>query len=299
MTRWLITGANGMLGTDLVALLTAAGEPVISLGRDGLDITDGTAAKEAMAMARADVVVNCAAWTAVDDAEAHEDEALAVNGHAVATLATACAAVGAALVHVSTDYVFDGTATSPYQEDAVPAPRTVYGRTKLAGERAALATLPDAAYIVRTAWLYGAHGPNFVRTMLGLAHAGISPTVVDDQHGQPTWSLDVARQIHSLIRVGAPAGIYHATSSGETTWYGLAGEVFKLFAAAQVAPDSGGQPSPAPTTSAACQRPAPRPAYSVLGHGAWTATGIPPIPDWRGSLHRAFPALLARSRPTV
>src|ERR1700722_13136378 len=299
MTRWVIPGASGRLGTDLVALLTAAGEPVISLGRGGLDITDGTAAKEAMAMARADVVVNCAAWTAVDDAEAHEDEALAVNGHAVANLATACVAVGAALVHVSTDYVFDGTATSPYQEDAVPAPRTAYGRTKLAGERAALTILPDAAYVLRTAWLYGAHGPNFVRTMLRLARSGTSPTVVDDQRGQPTWSLDVARLIHSVIQVGAPPGIYHATSSGETTWYGLADEVFRLFAAAQITPDSGEHLSPIPTTSAAYQRRAPRPAYSVLGHAAWTATGISPLPDWRESLHRAFPALLACGRPTV
>jgi dTDP-4-dehydrorhamnose reductase len=153
--------------------------------------------------------------------------------------------------------------------------------------------------VLRTAWLYGAHGPNFVRTMIRLAHSGISPTVVDDQRGQPTWSLDVARQIHALIQVGAPPGIYHATSSGETTWYRLASEAFKLFAAAQVAPDPGEHLSPVPTTSAACRRPALRPAYSVLGHAAWTATGIPPIPDWRESLHHAFPALLASSRPDV
>jgi dTDP-4-dehydrorhamnose reductase len=128
MTRWLITGANGMLGTDLIALLTTANESVTPLGRGALDITDGAAAKEVVPSARPHVVVNCAAWTAVDDADAHEDEALAVNGHGVANLATACAAVGAALVHVSTDYVFDGTATSPYHEDAVPDPRTDGGR---------------------------------------------------------------------------------------------------------------------------------------------------------------------------
>ena len=308
MTRWLVTGANGMLGTDLVALLTATGEPVTAAGRSAFDITDATAVKEAVATARPDVVVNCAAWTAVDDAEAHEDEALAVNGQAVANLATACADAGATLVHVSTDYVFDGIATSPYAEDAVPAPRTAYGRTKLAGERAALTAGPDAAYIVRTAWLYGAHGPNFVRTMLRLAYSGTSPAVVDDQRGQPTWSLDVARQIHVLIKVGAPSGVYHATSSGETTWYGLADEVFRLFAASQVAPDSGdwgdwgdspdsgGRLAPTPTTSAAFQRPAPRPSYSVLGHAAWSAAGIPPITDWRESLRSAFPALLASSR---
>ena len=299
MTRWLITGANGMLGTDLIALLTTADESVTPLGRGALDITDGTAAKEVVASARPDVVVNCAAWTAVDDAETHEDEALSVNGHGVANLATACANAGAALVHISTDYIFDGTATSPYREDATPAPRTAYGRTKLAGERAALTILPDAGYVLRTAWLYSAHGSNFVRTMLGLARSGIRPTVVDDQRGQPTWSLDVARQIHALIQVGAPPGIYHATSSGETSWYGLASEAFRLFAAAQAAPGSAEHLLPTPTTSAAYQRPAPRPAYSVLSHAAWTATGIPPIPDWRESLHRAFPALLASSRPSV
>jgi len=286
-----------MLGTDLAVLLTTAGDLVTPLDRRALDITDGTAVKEAVAMARPDVVVNCAAWTAVDGAEAREDEAFAVNGRGVENLATACAGAGADLVHVSTDYVFDGIATSPYAEDAVPAPRTAYGRTKLAGERAALTILPDAAYVMRTAWLYGAHGSNFVRTMIRLAHSGISPAVVDDQRGQPTWSLDVARQIHSLIKAGAPPGIYHATSSGEATWCSLAGEVFRLFVAAQVAPDSGAHLSPTPTTSAAYQRPAPRPSYSVLGHAAWTAAGIPPIPDWRGSLHRAFPALLASSRP--
>ena len=306
MTRWLITGAAGMLGTDLVALLTAAGEPVTGLSRKDLDITDPVAIAAAVEAAKPDVVVNCAAWTAVDDAESSEDEALAINGRAVASLATACRSVGAALVQPSTDYVFDGSATSPYAEDAVPAPRTAYGRTKLAGEQAVLSTLPEAAYVVRTAWLYGSNGPNFVRTMLRLAHSGTSPAVVDDQHGQPTWSLDVARQIRSLIRVGAPSGVYHATSSGETTWFGLAEEVFKLFASAGPPLDarasaSGGAdvryPVPTPTTSAAYQRPAPRPAYSVLGHAAWTTAGISPIPDWRDALHRAFPALLASARP--
>jgi dTDP-4-dehydrorhamnose reductase len=298
VTRWLITGAAGMLGTDLVALLTASGEPVTALSRSDLDITDPGAVAAAVEAAKPTVVVNCAAWTAVDDAESHEEAALAINAHAVASLATACRSAGAALVQPSTDYVFDGSATSPYAEDAVPAPRTAYGRTKLAGERAALAILPEAAYVVRTGWLYGRHGTNFVRTMLRLAQSGTSPAVVDDQRGQPTWSADVARQIHSLIRVGAPSGIYHATSSGETTWFGLAEEAFNLFAASRPPIDGSAgvgsrYPAPIPTTSAAYQRPAPRPAYSVLGHAAWTTAGISPIPDWRDALHRAFPALLA------
>jgi dTDP-4-dehydrorhamnose reductase len=296
VTRWLVTGAGGMLGRDLVSLLTARGAEVTGLTRDELDITDTAAVPAGLQSAKPDVVVNCAAWTAVDDAESHEDAALAVNGHAVAGLAAACADLGAVLVQVSTDYVFDGAASSPYSEGGVPAPRTAYGRTKLAGERAVLATIPAAGYVVRTAWLYGAHGPNFVRTMIRLARSGACPAVVDDQRGQPTWSADVARQIHALITSDAPTGVYHATSSGETTRFGLAKEVFALFNAAAFAASKTAPPAPVPTTSAAYQRPAPRPAYSVLGHDAWTAAGIPPIGHWRDALERAYPALLDASR---
>jgi dTDP-4-dehydrorhamnose reductase len=293
MTRWLVTGAGGMLGRDLTSLLTARGEEVTACTRDDLDITDTAAVLAGLQAAKPDVVVNCAAWTAVDDAEAHEDAALAVNGHAVTGLAAACADLGATLVQVSTDYVFDGLASSPYVESTVPAPRSAYGRTKLAGERAVLETLPANGYVVRTAWLYGAHGANFVHTMIRLARSGICPTVVDDQRGQPTWSADVARQIHALITSDAPAGVYHATSSGETTWFGLAEEVFALFNAAASAGAQTAPPAPVPTTSAAYQRPAPRPAYSVLGHDAWAAAGVPPIGHWREALHRAFPAMFA------
>jgi len=303
VTRWLITGAGGMLGTDLSAEVAAVGDLVIPLSREDLDITDPSAIARAVQAAKPDVIVNCAAWTAVDEAEEQEEAALAVNGRAVASLAAASASAGAILVQVSTDYVFDGLATAPYAEDAAPAPRTAYGRTKLAGERALLTARPDAAYLVRTAWLYGAHGPNFVRTMIRLAAAGISPAVVDDQRGQPTWSLDVARQIRALVAAGAPTGVYHATSSGETTWYDLAAEVFRLSAAERPAAGrgpgaSGGErPAPTRTTSESYQRPAPRPAYSVLGHAAWAAAGIAPIGDWRDALHRAFPAMLAAGPP--
>jgi dTDP-4-dehydrorhamnose reductase len=242
------------------------------------------------------VVVNCAAWTAVDDAETHEDAALAVNGHGPGHLAAACRDLGATLVQVSTDYVFDGIAREPYPEDAEPAPRTAYGRTKLAGEQAVRATLPHSSYIVRTAWLYGAHGPSFVRTMIRLARAGTSPAVVDDQHGQPTWTADVARQVYALIAASAPPGIYHATSTGQTTWLGLATEVFRLVFDAGSDENSPERTvaSPTPTTSAAYRRPAPRPAYSVLGHDAWAASGISPIGHWRDALHQAFPAILAQ-----
>ena len=289
MTRWLVTGAGGMLGTDLVAALTARGEPVTAMDRAGLDVTDAAAVTEAVARCRPDVVVNCAAWTAVDDAEASEERARAVNADGAANLAAACAGLGGRLVQISTDYVFAGDAGRPYAETDVPAPRTAYGRTKLAGEQAVLDRLPGSGFVVRTAWLYGAHGPSFVGTMIKLEEQRPTVDVVDDQHGQPTWTADVAGQIVALVGSSAAPGIYHATSSGQTTWFGLAREIFGLL---------GADPARVrPIPSSALSRPAPRPAYSVLGHGAWAGPRVPPIGDWRTALHRALPDLLAAQRP--
>jgi len=288
MTRGLVTGSGGMLGTDLVAALTARGEPVMGMERASLDVTDAAAVTDAIARCRPDMVVNCAAWTAVDDAEAAEEQALAVNADGAANLAAACAGAGVRMVQISTDYVFPGDAGRPYAEDDVPAPRTAYGRTKLAGERAVLGRLPGSGYVVRTAWLYGAHGPSFVSTMIKLESQRPAVDVVDDQHGQPTWTVDVAQQVIALSHSAAAPGIYHATSSGRATWFGLAREIFGLL---------GADPSRVrPISSSALSRPAPRPAYSVLGHGAWAEAGIPAIGDWRTALRRAFPGLLAAYR---
>jgi dTDP-4-dehydrorhamnose reductase len=282
MTRWLVTGASGMLGRDLTGLLHGSGQQVTGLGRAELDVTDSAAVLAVLERERPDIVVNCAAWVAVDEAEAHEDLALAVNGHGAANVAAACAKLGARLVQPSTDYVFGGDATQPYAEDAPTGPRTAYGRTKLAGEQAVLRLLPDS-YVVRTAWLYGAHGPNFVRTMIRLEASQETVAVVDDQHGQPTWTMDVARQILLLGRSGAPPGRYHASSSGQTTWLGLARAIFSLLGA-----DPG---RVTPTTTKALAKPAPRPAYSVLGHAKWASAGLPSLPDWQSSLRLAFPAM--------
>jgi dTDP-4-dehydrorhamnose reductase len=252
-------------------------------------VTDAAAVTEAIARCGPDVVVNCAAWTAVDDAEASEEQALAVNAGGAANLAASCVELGARLVQVSTDYVFAGDAGQPYAENDVSAPRTAYGRTKLAGELAVLDRLPGSGYVVRTAWLYGAHGPNFVRTMIKLEDQRPTVDVVDDQHGQPTWTVDVGRQIIALIHSTAAPGIYHATSSGQTTWFGLAREIFGLL---------GADPARVrPIPSGALSRPAPRPAYSVLGHGAWAEPRVPPIGEWRMALHRALPELIAAQRP--
>jgi len=292
-STWLITGAGGMLGKDLLARLAADGEQSVGLARGDLDITDPEAVHEAVAEHQPDVVVNCAAWTAVDDAETQEAEALRINGDGPRNLAAACAKTGARLLQVSTDYVFAGDGTSPYPEDAPTAPRSAYGRTKLAGEQAVLTALPDAGHVVRTAWLYGAGGGNFVRTMIKLESVKDTLDVVDDQRGQPTWTVDLADRLVRLGRAAlagtAPAGVHHGTSGGETTWFGLTREIFRLL---------GADPERVrPTTSAAFVRPAPRPAYSVLGHDRWTAVGIEPIRDWREALHEAFPALLAAERP--
>ncbi|MEF9903841.1 dTDP-4-dehydrorhamnose reductase [Streptomyces sp. P9-A2] len=284
---WLVTGAGGMLGQDVLARLAAAGEQATPLDRTALDLTDADAVRRTLQRHRPAVVVNCAAWTAVDDAETHEAEALAINGDGPAHLADACARAGAVLLHVSTDYVFAGDATTPYAENAPTAPRSAYGRTKLAGEQAVLKTLPDSGYVVRTAWLYGTGGPNFVRTMIGLEGRRETLDVVDDQRGQPTWSADLAGLLLELGRGAlagtAPAGIYHGTASGETTWYGFTREIFRLLGAD---PDR-----VRPTTSEAFVRPAPRPAYSVLGHERLAAAGIEPPRDWRAALTEAFPEI--------
>jgi dTDP-4-dehydrorhamnose reductase len=278
--NWLVTGAGGMLGHDLLKVLPTG---VTALTRRDLDITDAEAV--AAAVAGHDVVVNAAAWTDVDGAEADEAAATLVNGTGVETLALACAKTGARLIHVSTDYVFAGDATEPYPEDGKINPINGYGRSKLAGERAVLESLPETGYVVRTAWLYGRHGKNFVATMLRLARERDTVDVVDDQLGQPTWSLDLARQLAALgAAPGAPAGIYHGTSSGQTTWYGLAREI---FAAAGLDPER-----VHPTTSDRFVRPARRPAYSVLGHDRWALAGLSPMRDWKAALHEALPELM-------
>ncbi|HSK28016.1 MAG TPA: dTDP-4-dehydrorhamnose reductase [Jiangellales bacterium] len=284
---WLVTGAGGMLGRDVVAAARRAGVEVTAAARADLDVTDPATVRAAVAGHA--VVVNCAAWTAVDDAEAHEAEAAAVNAEGPRLLAEACAASGARLVQVSTDYVFAGDgAPRPYAEDDPVAPRSAYGRGKAAGEAAVRAALPDRSYVLRTAWLYGEEGPSFVRTVLRLAAEREVLDVVDDQHGQPTWSRDVARRLVEVVTRGAPAGTYHATAAGETTWYGLAREVLRL---------AGDDPDRVrPTTTAAFPRPAPRPAWSVLGHDGWERAGLPPLRGWRPMLAEALPLVVAATR---
>ncbi|MFF1878090.1 dTDP-4-dehydrorhamnose reductase [Leifsonia sp. NPDC058230] len=272
MTRYLITGAGGMLGADLQRALT--GREVTALSRADLDVTDLDAVRAAVV--GHDAIINAAAYTKVDDAETDEELAYSVNATGTQNLAIAAAETGAKLVTISTDYVFDGAATSPYDENAPRDPINAYGRTKAAGEELALAAHPDGTYIVRTAWLYGADGPNFAKTMVRLAANHETVSVVADQLGQPTWTGDLAERIVALLDSDAPAGIYHGTNSGEATWFEFAKAV---FSEAGLNPDR-----VTPTDSAQFVRPAPRPSYSVLGHSAWQAAGLSPMRDWKEAL---------------
>lgn len=282
MARWVVAGARGMLGQDLVTVLGAAGHEVAAFDREELDILDPQACL--VGVRDYDVVVNCAAWTAVDDAETHEPQAFTLNAVGAANVARAAAASGASLVQISTDYVFAGDASEPYAADAPIAPRSAYGRTKAAGEWAALAECPRT-WVVRTAWLYGAHGPSFPATMKSLAAQRDTLSVVADQVGQPTWTVDLADAIVRLVEAGAAYGIWHATGGGQATWHDLARAVFE---------ELGLDPERVqPCTTADFPRPAPRPAWSVLAHDMWAAAGLDPLPHWRDALRRAAPTVLA------
>jgi dTDP-4-dehydrorhamnose reductase len=285
MTRWLVTGSSGLLGTEVVRVLHTAGVDVTAVAHSELDISDETAVTSMVP--GHDVVANLAAWTDVDGAEDDEDQAHLVNAVAPGVLARACSASGARLIQPSTDYVFDGGAAAPYAEDAATAPLNAYGRTKLAGEIAVLEGHPRGGYVVRTSWLYGAGGRNFVSTMIRLAGERDGIDVVDDQQGQPTWASDVAEHLLAMVDAEVPPGIYHATSSGRTTWFGLARAVFE---------ELGLDPERVrPVTSDAYLRPARRPAYSVLGHDRWAEVGLPPLRHWREALTASMPSLLRQS----
>lgn len=285
--RWIVVGAKGMLGQDLVELLESKGQEVTALDRPEIDLTVPDSVRENIR--EADVVVNTAAFTAVDAAEEQERAAFNVNATAVQYLAVQCREIGARLVHISTDYVFDEPAdrATPCEEDALPAPAGAYGRTKLAGEWA-LQALGHDYLIVRTAWLYGAKGNCFPKTMARLAGEHERLTVVADQFGQPTWTRDLADLIWRLVAAKAPTGIYHGTASGKTNWHGFTQAIVRTL---------GKDPQMVvPVTTEEFPRPAPRPAFSVLGHAALTAIGVAPIGEWESRWEQAAAEVLADYR---
>lgn len=283
--RLLITGAVGMLGQDVCSAARERGHAVTAFGREQLDITDPAALAAAFARERPDAVINCAAWTDVDGAEAEEPVATAVNGAGAGHVAAAAAEVEAFVVHVSTDYVFDGTATEPYSENHPTAPASAYGRSKLTGELAVASATPESHAIVRTAWVFGPHGGNFVATMLRLAATRDEVTVVDDQIGCPTYTGHLAA---ALVEVAERRlrGVLHVVGQGRCSWYDLAVATFersRLDCRVQRG------------SSADLGRPAPRPAFSVLGA---TRPDTPVLPPWEQGLDDYLAARLAVAEGT-
>jgi dTDP-4-dehydrorhamnose reductase len=279
--RLLITGAAGMLGTDVQRAAREAGHEVVALARAELDIADGEAVRAAVTRAHPDAILNCAAYTNVDGAEADPDGAGAVNATGPGLLAEAAAAAGAWIVHVSTDYVFDGTKTSPYYESDPTGPRSVYGSTKLLGERAVAMAAPDAHTIVRTSWLFGTAGRCFPATMLRLASERDTLTVVEDQVGCPTFTGHLAPALVALATHARLPGLLHLAAEGECSWYQFAVGIMR-------ATDTSVDVRPISTEE--FPTPARRPAYSVLRSERPEA---PRLADWRRGLEDYLAARVA------
>jgi dTDP-4-dehydrorhamnose reductase len=266
----LVTGAGGMLGRDVVLAAGNAGHDVVGFGRTELDVTDAAALAAKFELERPDVAINCAAWTDVDGAEESEQAALAVNGAAAGNVAAAAAAVGASVVYVSSDYVFDGSKGGPYVETDQTAPLSAYGRTKLAGEEATAAA-NKRHFVVRSSWLFGIGGSNFVETMLRLASTQNEVLVVRDQVGSPTYTWHLAYGIVRLIE-GVEFGIHHMAAGGACSWYDFAREIFDQAKVECLVLSA---------TTDMLGRPAPRPAYSALESQREHAIELPP---WRDGL---------------
>lgn len=280
---WVVAGADGQLGRALLRALTAAGIENVALTRSDCDISSAASARTVLSDLRPAVVVNAAAWTAVDAAEDRTEEASLVNEHGARHVAAACRETGSSLVHISTDYVFDGNAVSPISEDAVCRPGTAYGRTKLAGETAVLKEHGTKAYVVRTAWLYSEHGSNFAKTMIRRAVAGVPVSVVNDQVGQPTNAHDLAKHVIDLVSFHAPYGIYHGTNCGQASWCDFARKIFAM---------AGADPALVSTTDTAnYPTRAKRPKYSVLAHGRTIAAGLPEMRPWEDALAASIGAI--------
>jgi dTDP-4-dehydrorhamnose reductase len=272
--RLLVTGAGGMLGQDVVAAAEANGDDVLALARADLDVTDERAVAAALSDEHVDAVINCAAWTDVDGAESDPDGADEINAVGADHVASAATHAGARLVHVSTDYVFDGTRSpdeGAYVESDMPAPHSVYGASKLAGE-AAVAEAGGSHAIVRSSWLFGVGGRNFVATMLDLGEERDEVTVVDDQVGCPTATAHLAPALLALAHDEDAQGIFHIAGGGQCSWHDLAVETFR---------QAGIACRVLPCTTADMPRPAPRPAFSAL---ASERDDAPLLPPWQEGL---------------
>jgi dTDP-4-dehydrorhamnose reductase len=269
----VVTGAKGQLGTDLVDLLSDRGYEGYGYGREELDITNFEHVYQVISKVKPDVVIHAAAYTKVDLAESEPDQAFAINAYGTRNVAVASEVVGAKLVYISTDYVFDGTANVPYNEFAPTNPLSVYGKSKLTGEQF-VRDLHSKFFIVRTSWVYGKHGNNFVKTMLKLAQERDELMVVHDQVGCPTYTVDLANCILELIQT-EKCGIYHVSNSGHCSWYEFAKAIFE---------EAGIEVKVNPCATKDFPRPAPRPAYSVFDHMALRLNGFNEMRNWREAL---------------
>jgi dTDP-4-dehydrorhamnose reductase len=273
---WLVVGANGQLGRCMTELLESSAADYIALGHHQLDIADAVAVQKVFEDLKPTFVLNAAAWTAVDDAEEHEADALRVNAHGPANLASSSSSISARLIHISTDYVFDGQANTPYTVNSPTEPMNAYGRTKLAGEMALLGSGDRNNCVVRTAWLYSEHGKNFAKTMAVRALRGEPVRVVNDQLGQPTSAHDVVQLIWSISQLEKMPSIAHGTNAGQATWFQFAQEIYSQL---------GADPAlVSPVDTSAFPTVAKRPAYSVLDHADFISWGLRPIQNWREGL---------------
>ncbi|MBP3967004.1 dTDP-4-dehydrorhamnose reductase [Paenibacillus lignilyticus] len=272
----LVTGANGQLGKELVQLNVRPGIHILGYGRDNFDITNSEQCADVVKAYRPDVIIHCAAYTAVDKAESDADEAYRINAWGTRNVAMAAKACGAKLCYISTDYVFDGKGNEPYEIEEPTNPQTVYGQTKLAGELEVAAQL-DRYYIVRTSWVYGKYGNNFVRTILKLASERDRLKVVRDQIGSPTYTLDLAVFLIELVQTDK-YGVYHASNTGSCSWFEFAQEIVRSRDGANATITL------EPCSTAEFPRPAARPAYSVMSHAAIERAGLQDLRPWREAL---------------
>ena len=278
----LLTGAGGQLGTELQLKMPAAVR-MTALDRRALDVSDASAVAAAVESFKPDVAINAAGYTAVNRAESEPDRASAVNAAGAGNVAAAAAKVGARIIHVSTDYVFDGKASIPYAEAAAPNPVNEYGRSKLEGERRVAAASGSAALIIRTSWVYSCHGRNFFTNMLQLLHGGSPVRMVADQVGTPTWAGSLAAAIWSFAALPGASGIYHWTDAGVASWYDFCVAIGEECRQARLLEEAA---AIVPIATSEFPSPARRPPYSVLDkQRAWTALGKP-APHWRASLRQ-------------
>lgn len=277
----LVTGAKGQLGTDLMNELARQGLEGIGVDVEEMDITDADACRRVISQAKADAVIHCAAYTAVDAAEDQVELCRKINGEGTRNVAVACREAGVKLMYISTDYVFDGKGTRPWEPDDKRAPLNVYGQTKYEGE-IAIEELVDRYFIVRIAWVFGVAGKNFIKTMLRLGREKGAVSVVDDQVGSPTYTYDLARLLTDMIQTDR-YGCYHATNEGECSWYEFAREIFRQAGMDEV--------KVTPVSSEAFAAKAKRPANSRMSKEKLTENGFKRLPDWQDVLRRFLRAI--------